>query len=1141
MPRVNLIQPSFTSGEVSPLIAGRVDAKVYANGLRTCKNFIVRPQGALSFRTGTKFGDLATRSETLTKLVPFRYSDTDAFQIELGDYFLRILRNGVPVLNSTSMFSAISAVANSGGQVRATFSNNNRIVCVAADNGAGLIRVTTTLPHNLVSGDRLYFTPEFGSFIVAYISPTVLDLVGSTYAGPYGGTNYIVTSNLISGSSNSGGRIKVTTYLPHKLDTDDKVYMAHTGPGVDFSGSPATFDWFVEVVDDTSFILAGSVYTAGSDAFDDVFANWIRNGQRLVVTGSGGSQNLAGEWRAIQSTTRDFIVFANSVYVGATAGSYNLYFSHIKLDTPWADTELAEIRFAQSADVLYLLHPDHSPRKLVRFSDDSWSLQEIDFKDGPYLPLNDSAPHIDATTPENGTRYDDVYLELSSYAHTATVKSAVAFAAAAADQNKYLEYRDGDQWRLAKLTSASSSSTTGTVDIIDNVLLHLDETVKFKNTVKSNGILGGSKFTYDAGSPNASPSVPGAGVQKRVDPNNHLMSGATTAAGTLTSNYSNTFGVADLGKFVRFFDNTAVGASTGPLPRWAIIKKINALGNSAAHAAAVAMCGNNSTGNFVITNHSRTATLKSYRAGVAFTLFRTTDVGRHVRLGYGGRWTWGIITAVDSGLAQVSITLYEDVPRDPQNAANLAGATVGSVTYNAAGEPTGLSAGRTYDWRLGAWSGTTGYPSVAGFHEQRLVFGRTDTQPSTFWGSVTGDFENMRPTELDSTVQDDNAINFTLASGRVNAIKWIESGVGLVLGTNGGEWLVRSSSVAQEPITPTNIAVIEQSRYGSSRTAEPIRIGTSIVFVDRSEQKVLEVAYLYSEDRLAAKDLTIVGEHVLRNGGTVVQTAFQQNPSYIGWFLLSNGTLAALTYNTEQEVIAWHRHEIGGTDAVVESICVTPSADGTSDVLYMVVNRHINGPTKRSIELLTPEFYPSGATRTGMTFLDGLFVATVGTVAGAYTLKGLYHLENEHVTIMLNGVIYDTTMQVLDASVPVTLLAANTEIVVGLPYTAMAKSLPPEGGSPSGTSQGMKKRIVEMKVRVNNSMGFNFGWQSDLVAKDLSALTTVRTETLLPFFTGTIPVVPKNPYDEESPWTITQDKPYPLNVLAVVNVVETSQ
>lgn len=103
---MNLLQPSFTKGEISPLLHARVDLAAYATGLRTLKNFIVLPQGGVARRPGfLAMGPAAVPvSPTCpVRLIPFRYNSEDAMIVELSDRKARfwtsggiVMKDGVP-------------------------------------------------------------------------------------------------------------------------------------------------------------------------------------------------------------------------------------------------------------------------------------------------------------------------------------------------------------------------------------------------------------------------------------------------------------------------------------------------------------------------------------------------------------------------------------------------------------------------------------------------------------------------------------------------------------------------------------------------------------------------------------------------------------------------------------------------------------------------------------------------------------------------------------------------------------------------------------------------------------------------------------------------------------------------------------
>lgn len=101
------LQPSFASGEISPLLHARVDLARYGTALSRLKNMIVLPQGGVTRRPG--FVHLAPcvsqgRDACPVRLIPFRYNSEDAVMIELGDRQARFWAGGRVVYNTTSPY-----------------------------------------------------------------------------------------------------------------------------------------------------------------------------------------------------------------------------------------------------------------------------------------------------------------------------------------------------------------------------------------------------------------------------------------------------------------------------------------------------------------------------------------------------------------------------------------------------------------------------------------------------------------------------------------------------------------------------------------------------------------------------------------------------------------------------------------------------------------------------------------------------------------------------------------------------------------------------------------------------------------------------------------------------------------------------
>jgi len=297
--------------------------------------------------------------------------------------------------------------------------------------------------------------------------------------------------------------------------------------------------------------------------------------------------------------------------------------------------------------------------------------------------------------------------------------------------------------------------------------------------------------------------------------------------------------------------------------------------------------------------------------------FLTTDVGRQLRIGEG----------------YADITAYTST-------------TVVVVTITTAFSSTSAST----DWSLGAFSTTTGFPATVSFFEQRLVFAGTISNPQTVYFSKSGDYENM-DANIGGTVADDDAIIYTIASNQVNSIRFLTSARTLIVGTAGGEFVV-SGGGDNNAVTPTNIMIKKQSNHGAANV-DAISVGNATLFLQRAKRKIRELAYNFDVDGYIAPDLTILAEHITE--GNIVEMAYQEEPLAIIWCVRGDGQLIALTYQREQEVVAWHRHIIGGAfgtgAAVVESVAVIPTEDSEYE-LYMVVKRTINGSTARYIEYL---------------------------------------------------------------------------------------------------------------------------------------------------------------------------------------------
>lgn len=334
----------------------------------------------------------------------------------------------------------------------------------------------------------------------------------------------------------------------------------------------------------------------------------------------------------------------------------------------------------------------------------------------------------------------------------------------------------------------------------------------------------------------------------------------------------------------------------------------------------------------------------AYTSGGTVTLstFASTDVGRMLRMKVSSNWGWLIITGYASP-TQVTALVQAAVNGGAQGA--LDGTTA------------------TLNWQLGKWGKTlNAYPETAIFFQQRLLCSGTNDEPGAIEASLTSDFTNFAPTAADGAVAATNALSWIISDDQVNATHWLSAAgsaqtAQLGIGTAAGEAVMQPASTTAA-LSATNVQVYRETSYGSASNVGALRIGKSVLFANRPGRKVHEWTFSWTVNGYLGPDLTIFAEHVTRSG--IIQMAYQQSPYSVVWAVLANGGLIGMTYLKEQEINAWHRHQLGGQyyggPPRVESIAVIPSPDGSYDELWCQVLRTINGVPTRTVEVMTRYF-----------------------------------------------------------------------------------------------------------------------------------------------------------------------------------------
>ena len=463
-------------------------------------------------------------------------------------------------------------------------------------------------------------------------------------------------------------------------------------------------------------------------------------------------------------------------------------------------------------------------------------------------------------------------------------------------------------------------------------------------------------------------------------------------------------------------------------------------------------------------------------------------------------WGYVKITAVASGTSATA-TVVDHLPSDVIGSSNA-----------------------TFRWAMGSFNGVDGYPSKITFFRERLALAKGQE----LFFSVTGDFENFAAIDDAGEIVADRAIKVTISSDDVNRVEWLVPTQALIAGTAGQEFACSENSI-NEAFAPANVKIAQQSSDGS-RGVKPVRVGYSTLFVQRSGRKVKELAYNFQQDGYVTNDMTVLAEHITAGG--IIDMTWHKEPYVALWAVRVDGKLLGFTFNKEQEVIGWHRHQLGG-DGIVESVVVIPAPDKTRDELWMIVRRTIGGVTKRYVEYMEAEYTDAMAPE------DAYYVDSGVTYDGVATtsISGLSWLAGQTVQILADGAAHPDA--VVSSTGVVTLQRSASKVQIGLGYTSTLQTNRIEAGAGDGTAQGKTKRINKVVVRFYNTLG-------GFAGPDESSLDEIQfrrgsdpMNQAPPLFTGDKLIEWPDGYTFDGFVMIQQTQPLPMTIVAIMPQVHT--
>ena len=416
------------------------------------------------------------------------------------------------------------------------------------------------------------------------------------------------------------------------------------------------------------------------------------------------------------------------------------------------------------------------------------------------------------------------------------------------------------------------------------------------------------------------------------------------------------------------------------------------------------------------------------------------------------------------------------------------------------------------------------------YFQQRKVYGGSSENPQTVWLSQTGNYNSM---DKSTPIRDSDAIELGIASLEVNSIKHLVPLSSLLVFTDGAVFKLSGGNGAA--LTPSSVQAVPQDYFGSN-DVRPLLFGTDVVYCSKNGDAVNAISYSFAADAYQSQDISIRSRHLIERY-KIKEWASAKSPHDMIVAVREDGDLVFITYLKDAGIVAWARGDTGEDyPDCFESVCSV--RENGEDVVYLVARRYQTNESGSSFQkyverLHSRNIYKGGKEKDeNKVFLDSAVIYNGegnSTGASVKTVTNLHHLEGRTVTIVADGNVLEPAVVENGA---VTLARAATVIVVGIPYTSELETLPIDNGS--GQISGLRKKINRVRVRLADSRGVEVMAEGSNDGYTMAMEAPLYGTTRLPLFTGDMEYTMYGNVSNDGVIFVRQANPLPCEILGLI-------
>lgn len=886
------------------------------------------------------------------------------------------------------------------------------------------------------------------------------------------GTLYILQSEIVGSADPSASSGNIHFFRPNTSNnvTADKIFTAINAISGFTVPNPAA-----AVVTVTRDKPNGGTYLA-IDSTDEV---------RLTSTNfSGGDKRQSRLLPFIFSDDERYIISLENLkircfQISPSTGAVSLV-ATLTADVdgaalPFSDTYLHEYSFAQAGDVMFICHPLFMPRQLVRTSLTTFQIEQFAFdqkSDGkliyqPYYPFQGLGITLDPSkTTGNGATFTSAVNNGTADPDGISVSAQVANAAnlvlgGALASSGSVTFTNG---AIVTITSGGNDSGFAfTVTGTDADGIAQTEAITGANAATATGTKYFKTITQIASAGDPAGTVIAGVTSSRAFPY------FNTAGSQSSGNYANSLHVGTVLKYhASEFTITSVQTST------------------------------QATGNI----------LDTLQQTLNANALRTTEASgeiivTHVRHGLSVGDTIIVSKAATvAAIAAANINgtrVITSITDENKYTFTAASSDVADASSDGGGAPVITTHAASANWSEQSFSALRGYPAAVTFHENRLVFGGSLSQPDSIWMSKSSEYYNFDV----GTAEDNDSIQVTASVGDINQIRHLVSNRDLQIFTATSELIIPTFSNA--PLTPTTTTIKRQTPFGSNHINPQILDGAT-VFIQKGGSIVREYIFADSESSYVATPLSSLSSHLIKSPRemNILYGAIDRSESYI-FITNEDGSLAIFNSNRAEKRAGWVEFTSQGSfhstvtidDRVFSNVVINTGA-GTHTMFLCEFQTALNMDVSK---------------------------VYVGS-AGVFDVSATY--ANGAVVDVVHGNNYIGQFTVASGDVDVSAVQSLTVAEIGFKYNVTLTTNPIDIVSAGGPTTGIPRSLASVTLDLNTTLSVNVNGTNLIIRQvtddfslEQQAVTGKKEFRLLG-------------YNRDPQITISQSAPLPMQVNGLI-------